>query len=162
MRVALRWDLLAICPVRSPRVSGYITGNQTVSCPSGILGNTCSGWAASRTCPDDANALPESGNSVLSLGITVTVHSIGASCLRSKLPEPHERPPDRELNVTGTVIPPSDDGRRGRRHRNTCPDQRATSATTKRLRVSPIADIMSTGTKDSKSISGFALAVSRR
>ena len=41
-------------------------------------------------------------------------------------------------------------------------DQLATKATIKRLRVSPTDDIRITGTRVSKSNSGFALAVSRR
>src|SRR5258708_1660895 len=69
-------------------------------------------------------------------------------------PRQHQERPQRVLRAVVRIA--------GRRHRKTGPDQRATSATTKRLRVSPIADIMSTGIKDSKSISGFALAVSRR
>jgi hypothetical protein len=44
----------------------------------------------------------------------------------------------------------------------TLPDQLAASATIRRLRVSPMEDIMSTGAKDSKLNSEFALTVSRR
>jgi hypothetical protein len=44
----------------------------------------------------------------------------------------------------------------------TLPDQLAASATIRRLSVSPIEDIMSTGAKDSKLNSEFLLTVSRR
>jgi hypothetical protein len=44
----------------------------------------------------------------------------------------------------------------------TLPDQLARRATIKRLSVNPADDIRITGTRDSKLISGFALAVSRR
>jgi hypothetical protein len=46
--------------------------------------------------------------------------------------------------------------------RETLPDQLAASATIRRLSVSPIEDIMSTGAKDSKLNSEFLLTVSRR